>query len=992
MPFSVQFGIGVVFIIVTLITVLWNRKTASSKRCVPFATFNIISVAKGMTSSEPYLYLHELSQRCKRNNFRLCLPIFRLQEFSVGGHFSFYLPLPILKRVFVVGDVELARRILQDPLSDKPCEIFSSFEGITKAPVLFTSKNSSYTKSIRRTAHRAFSLKRNSQEENRMRSIAQTYIAEWLDGRMRILSSANDNDNDNDTSSSSSFDPVDEALAITFYIICDVAFGYKATYQEFRTFTDNLDLALHEFAYKQSTNPLRKIFWPLIPGVWKAKRASQSVRRFVEHLLIETLLTTTNEESSYDDDDSTTFLTLLLENVELRDKRKLIVSEIIMFMAAGHETTGAMISNLMILLAKHQDVQDKLRTALIESKDDTIGETPYFKCVMLEANRIFPVAVMGSTRLTGQAFVLNDGSIIPADSICFIPQYLCYRDPANFKDPNVFDPDRWKNSSKSMKDAASFAFSLGPRSCPGKPLATEEINQLLPQLLLRYSLHLDSESQPDYRVILKHSNARLKAKALAAASSDLPPITEKDKKVISSISCQTITTRPAKGMLGSNSALFYSIISVFVGIFAFQCIHTYYPIQNCPSLQEQAFGSLKIAILTEPSPIGSYICGQSKRILFLMEHLVENTNDDVTLITAEVHDKVRPAAWQQSVPVHYTYGMPLPSYNQISLSFDWSLKALRELLKFKPDLIHVTTPGPLLFPSVIASRILGNTTLVMSCHTHLTAYAKTYLPPGLNVIAEWMLWRYTSLVHSFAHLTLVTSPQIQEEFQRHGIPRVEVWQKGVNSKQFHPDFYSVDMRYQMSGGRPDNILLVYIGRLASEKRLVVLKGVLQRIPGATLCFIGAGPYENPLKQYFEGTETIFLGELKGLALSQAFASGDVFCMPSTSETLGFVVLESMASGVPVVAADAGGLQHLIENGRTGFLVTPDNETGFVDKIQELKASPLLRKNIVKAARQEVELWTWESSMMKLRNDLYPRAIKNLQKGASNVDCGENLSR
>eukprot|EP00977_Amphora_coffeiformis_P022628 scaffold11109_cov138-Amphora_coffeaeformis.AAC.2 len=850
---------------------------------------------------------------------------------------------------------------------------------------MFTSTNSAYTKSVRRTAHRAFSLKNNSSKigddrgGDRLHMISQKYIAMWLEGRIPEL-------NVNDQS----FDPVEEALAVTFYIICEAAFGYEATYEEFRVFTDNLDLAFHEFAYKQSTNPLRKIFWPFLPGAWKARRATRSVRKFAEQVIdaLQSTSITSKEYSSNDHEEESHFLSLLLKNPDVQHNKSQQVSEIVMFMAAGHETTGAMISNVMILLAKHQDIQDKLRKSLLENKDN-VHETPYFKWVLLEANRIFPVAVMGSTRLTGRSFVLEDGFVIPPDSICFLPQYLYFQDSDTFKDPHVFEPDRWKESSEPMKDAASVTFSLGPRSCPGRNLAMEEINRLLPQMLLRYSLHQVSKSKPDYQVILKHSNARLKVKELAEARASCS--SQKTKEVISRFSYKyrPAVSRPtATGLVQRNWTLFCSILSLLVGIFAFQYVHT---VQNCPptSIEWNASSSLKIAILTEPSPIGSYICGQSKRIEFLMQYLVENTNDTVTLITAEVHDELRPSTWRD-IAVHYTYGMRLPSYSQISISLDWTGKAFRELYNFRPDLIHVTTPGPLLFPSVAASRILG-IPLVMSCHTHLTAYSHTYLPPGPNVIAEWLLWRYTAAVHSFAHLTLVTSPQIQEDFQEHGISRVEVWQKGVNSEQFHPDHYNAGMRYQMTGGHPDNFLLVYVGRLAEEKRLVVLKGVLERVTNATLCFVGAGPYENQLRKFFEGTNAVFLGELKGLALSQAFASGDVFCMPSTSETLGFVVLESMASGVPVIAANAGGLQHLIEHERTGFLVTPDSEEGFVETAQELQDSPLLRKRIISAARHETELWTWESSMEQLRNDIYPRAMKNHQEHLGTDRCGKNLS-
>lgn len=82
--------------------------------------------------------------------------------------------------------------------------------------------------------------------------------------------------------------------------------------------------------------------------------------------------------------------------------------------------------------------------------------------------------------------------------------------------------------------------------------------------------------------------------------------------------------------------------------------------------------------------------------------------------------------------------------------------------------------------------------------------------------------------------------------------------------------------------------------------------------------MGTGPDAEPLKEHFAGTKTVLTGVMSGEALSQAFASADVFVMPSDTETLGFVVLESMASGVPVVGADAGGIPDLIDDGKVGF--------------------------------------------------------------------------
>jgi len=638
-------------------------------------------------------------------------------------------------------------------------------------------------------------------------------------------------------------------------------------------------------------------------------------------------------------------------------------------MAAGHETSGSMISNVMIQLSQHQNVQAKLRQSLLLGKKngEKVEDNTYFKNILLEANRIFPVAPMGSTRETRRDFDMNDGTHIPAHSICFLPQYLSYRDTTVFDNEEEFDPDRWDKtkSTKDMIDTASLAFSLGSRNCPGKPLALQEMNYLLPRLLFRYSLHQQREGHAEYRVTMKHSKSLLKIKKVRFVD-----LTEQKEDISEDISHLYLKTSD-RSIVRRIIHLFTLVLAVGIGVAIMQDTAN---TKTCAAAGQCDF---KIAVLTEPSPIGSYICGQSKRIEHLMNFLVTNGNDTVELITAEVDSSSKPSSWLGKIPIHYTFGFGLPSYNQISISFDFTGKAVRELYRFSPDLIHATTPGPLLFPSIIASRLF-NVPLVMSCHTHLTAYAAAYLPPVINKVAEWLLWRFTEVVHSFADLTLVTSPQIQEEFMSNRIA-TSLWTKGVNSTQFHPQYYNNDMRFRMTGGHPEEFLIVYIGRLAEEKRLALLRDVVQGLPGATLCLVGTGPHEEKLKRHFEGSKTIFLGQMKGDELSQAFASADVFVMPSKSETLGFVVLESMASRVPVVAADAGGLKHLVQNATTGYLVSPDSTEEFIQRIQHLKSNPKLRDRIADAARRDSELWSWERSMKALRFDLYPRAIQNFEE-------------
>lgn len=270
------------------------------------------------------------------------------------------------------------------------------------------------------------------------------------------------------------------------------------------------------------------------------------------------------------------------------------------------------------------------------------------------------------------------------------------------------------------------------------------------------------------------------------------------------------------------------------------------------------------------------------------------------------------------------------------------------------------------------------TIAVLSYHTHLPLYGRNYM--GYLPYCEEMAWQVVKWVHSRADLTLVTSPQMKQEFEDHGIPRVDVWRKGIDTVRFDPKFKSAEMRSKMTDGNSDDFLMVYVGRLGAEKRLKDIKPMLKQMPNARLCIVGQGPQQEELKEYFKGTKTVFTGQLTGDDLSAAFASADTFIMPSDSETLGFVVLESMASGVPVVGCAAGGIPDLIEHENTGFLVPPGDIDGFVSCTKKLMDKTYRDKMGVKA-RAEAERWGWEAATSVLRNVQYEKAMINFHSRA-----------
>ena len=268
--------------------------------------------------------------------------------------------------------------------------------------------------------------------------------------------------------------------------------------------------------------------------------------------------------------------------------------------------------------------------------------------------------------------------------------------------------------------------------------------------------------------------------------------------------------------------------------------------------------------------------------------------------------------------------------------------------------------------------------ILMSYHTHMPVYGKNYLSfiPGI----EKRCWDVLRFVHSRADLTLVTSPQMRDELVAEGIPRVDVWRKGIDTERFDPKYKSDEMRKKMSDGNPNDFLIVYVGRLGSEKRLMDIKPILEKIPNARLCMVGKGPQMEELQEHFAGTKTVFMGQMSGDDLSAAFASADAFVMPSDSETLGFVVLESMASGVPVVGAKAGGIPDLIKDGEDGFLVEPGNTDEFVDRLKKLQ-NKTFREEMGKKARTEAERWGWEAATSVLRNVQYEKALINFHSRA-----------
>ena len=306
-------------------------------------------------------------------------------------------------------------------------------------------------------------------------------------------------------------------------------------------------------------------------------------------------------------------------------------------------------------------------------------------------------------------------------------------------------------------------------------------------------------------------------------------------------------------------------------------------------------------------------------------------------------------------------GRSFALYPELRLSLPRA--SMREQIRaFAPDLLHVADPALL----GIAALYYGGSTggalhlpLVISYHTDLPSYLHYYKLGFL----EPHIWRIMRIRHNRATLNLCTSVAMLEQLREHGIERTALWPGGVDGVRFHPDRRSEAMRARLSGGHPESPLLVYVGRLSAEKDIERLKPILEALPGTSLALVGDGPHRKILQEHFAGLPVHFAGFLRGEELASAYASCDVFVMPSRTETLGLVVLEAMSSGLPVVGARAGGVPEMISDGVTGALF--DHEEQAVEAIRSLLQCPEKRQRMGSAGRAHAAEHSWKAATLQL---------------------------
>lgn len=323
----------------------------------------------------------------------------------------------------------------------------------------------------------------------------------------------------------------------------------------------------------------------------------------------------------------------------------------------------------------------------------------------------------------------------------------------------------------------------------------------------------------------------------------------------------------------------------------------------------------------------------------------------------------------RATPVIGVPGVTMPLYPELKVGPP-TLSTYSQVKAFQPDVIHCIHPALIGGAGLLMAKYLGVPT-VASFHLDVARLVHHFNIGFIEPIAEFL----TKTIFSQADYTLAPSRQIQRDLLALGLEDVGLWRRGVDAEKFNPRYRNADMRARLSDGHPEDVVLLYVGRLSTEKQIDQLKPVLQAVPNARLALVGDGPAREDLQKHFAGTNTVFMGYLKGEPLSQAYASADMFVFPSALETFGLVVVEAMAAGLPVVASRVGGIPEVVEEGRTGYTFNVGDVDALINGVRQIARSCECITEMGLAARAFAETQTWPAMNDEVI-DLYTRLIES----------------
>lgn len=290
-------------------------------------------------------------------------------------------------------------------------------------------------------------------------------------------------------------------------------------------------------------------------------------------------------------------------------------------------------------------------------------------------------------------------------------------------------------------------------------------------------------------------------------------------------------------------------------------------------------------------------------------------------------------------------GLGLPRYPGLRLGLPCARSLMRLWKDARPDAIYVATEGPLGWSALRAARRLS-IPAATGFHTRFDQYARDYGVAFLQGLALRGMRRF----HNSGLATLVPTLQLQQFLQSRGFANAVRLPRAVDTALFTPIRRDAALRAQW-GLVDDALAVIHVGRIAAEKNLGLAVRAFRQLqairPDARFIWVGDGPLRAKLAR--DNPDFVFCGVQRDEALARSLASGDLFLFPSQSETFGNVTLESLASGVPIVAFDYGAAREYLRDGIYGAAIEIGDDAGFIAACVHLAGNDELRSAMRMAA-------------------------------------------
>ncbi|MEA3557779.1 MAG: glycosyltransferase family 1 protein [Candidatus Thermoplasmatota archaeon] len=341
---------------------------------------------------------------------------------------------------------------------------------------------------------------------------------------------------------------------------------------------------------------------------------------------------------------------------------------------------------------------------------------------------------------------------------------------------------------------------------------------------------------------------------------------------------------------------------------------------------------MKVAIFT-----GTYIENKDgvARSLYELVQTLREKDHEVGIWAPEITPQKDTGIYTFKMP-----SVPIPLYPDYKMTI-YLKDVIKELRKFEPDIIQISTPDLIAFKFLKYAKI-EDVPVVSIYHTDFPSYLKYY---KLDLL-EGTVWKEMVRFYNKCDMVFAPTEGMKELLERKGVKKVMIWSRGIHQDHFNPERRSERLRREW--GAENKKVILFSGRFVKYKDLDIVVKVYKKIEkmerrDIVFTLLGSGPMTKELRRKMP--DAIFPGYLHDDDLYKAYASGDIFLFPSTTETFGNVIQEAISSGLPAVVSDTGGCKEIIKNSRAGTICEGKNSDAFTEAVIELIDNNRMRSEL-----------------------------------------------